>query len=116
MPGAGVQGKPEPKPFDRSAGAPATLAQAVEQLIFQMSLKDKSTVANMLEDELPQLHLTLGGYIIKSFGLAADNTQLLESCRLEAGGTLPKEEDAVALIIKALWQKLQQTHKLRVVK
>ena len=116
MPGTDAPGKPEPRPFNRSAAAPANLAQAVEQLIFQMSLKDKATVANLLEDELPQLHLTLGGYIINSFGLASGNTQLLESCRLEIGGTLPKEEDAVALIIKALWQKLQQTHKLRVVK
>jgi hypothetical protein len=116
MPGAEVPGKSEPDPFNRSAGAPATLAQAVEQLIFQMSLKDKATVANMLEDELPQLHLTLGGYIMNSFRLASGNTQLLESCRPETGGALPKEEDAVALIIKALWQKLQQTHKLRLVK
>jgi hypothetical protein len=116
MPGAEVPGKSQPGPFNRSAGAPATLAQAVEQLILQMSLKDKATVANMLEDELPQLHLTLGGYIMNSFGLASGNTQLLESCRPETGGALPKEEDAAALIIKALWQKLQQTHKLRLVK
>jgi hypothetical protein len=66
--------------------------------------------------EVPQLHLTLGGYIMNSFGLASGNTQLLESCRPETGGALPKEEDAAALIIKALWQKLQQTHKLRLVK
>jgi len=116
MPGAGVQGNPGSKPFNRSTDSPATLTQAVEQLILQMSLKDKATVANMLEDELPRLHLTLGGYIMNSFGLASGNTQLLESCRLETGGTLKKEEEAVAVIVKALWQKLQQTHKLRVVK
>jgi len=116
MPGAGVQDKPVPEPSDRSAGAPATLMQAVAQLIVQMSLRDKATVANMLEDELPQLHLTLGGYIMNRFGLASGNAQLMKSCLLEIGGTLLKEEDAVAVIIKTLWQTLQQTHKLRVVK
>jgi hypothetical protein len=116
MSDAGGQGKPGPEPFNRSAGVPAKLMQAVEQLTAHMSLKDKATVANMLEDELPQLHLTLGAYIMNSFGLASGNTQLMESCRLESGGTQLKAEDAVAVIIKALWQKLQQTHKLRVVK
>jgi hypothetical protein len=35
---------------------------------------------------------------------------------LESDGSFQHKEDAVAIIIKALWQKLRQTHKLRVVK
>lgn len=116
MPGAGVPSSPMPESYNQAASGPSTLVQAVRRLIDQMSLKDKATLANMLEDELPQLHFTLGSYIINKFGLLSGNTQLMESCRLESGGKLQNEEEAAAVIIKALWQRLQQTHKLRVVK
>jgi Circularly permutated YpsA SLOG family/Domain of unknown function (DUF6794) len=115
-PGAGVPGKPMPQSASRSASGPSTLAQAVQRLIAQMSLKDKATVANMLEDELPRLYIRLGDYILNRFGLLSGNAKLMESCRLEVDGPLQKEEDAAAVIIKALWQNLQQTHKMRVVK
>jgi hypothetical protein len=95
---------------------PQSIDEAVERLISQMPLKDKTTVANMSQDELPNLYLTLGGYIMNNFGLLSDNQKLLESCLLEAGGSFQHEEDAVAIIIKALWEKLQQTHRLRVMK
>jgi hypothetical protein len=95
---------------------PQNLNEAVERLISQMPLKDKTTVANMSQDELPNLNLTLGGYIMDNFGLLSGNHNLINSCRLEADGSFQREEDAVAIIIKDLWQKLRQTHRLRVVK
>ena len=95
---------------------PQSVDQAVEGLISQLPLKDKTTVANMSPDELPNLYLSIGDYIMNNFGLLSGNTELIESCRLEADGPFQREEDAVAIIIKALWQKLRQTHKLRVVK
>jgi hypothetical protein len=115
-PGAGVPVKPGAQSASRSASGPSTLSQAVQRLIAQMSLKDKATVANMLEDELPRLYIRLGDYILNRFGLLSGNPKLMESCRLEVDRPLQKEEDAAAVIIKALWQNLQQTHKLRVVK
>jgi hypothetical protein len=116
MPGAGAPPNPVPESADPGVKRPSTLTQAVRQLIAQMPLKDKTTLANMLEDELPRLHSTLGDFIMNKFGLLSGNTKLIESCRLKAGGKFRSEEDAAAVIIKALWQKLQQTHKLRVVK
>jgi hypothetical protein len=116
MPGAGAVNNPKPESSNRPVDVPLTVAQAVQRLMAQMPLKDRTMVANMLEDELPKLHLTLGAYIMNKFGLLAGNTELMESCRLEVGGKLQNEEDAAAVIVKALWQKLQQTHKLRVVK
>ena len=116
-PGAGVPHNPKmPQASSRFATEPSTLAQAVQQLIDQMPLKDKAMVANMQEDELPQLYLKLGNYILNKFGLLSGNTTLMESCRLEAGGKLRNAEEAAADIIKTLWQRLRQTHKLRVVK
>jgi hypothetical protein len=95
---------------------PQSIDEAVEQLISRMPLKDKTTVANMSPDELPNLYLTLGGYIMNNFGLLSGNPKLLESCRLKADGSFRHEEDAVAVIIKALWEKLRHTHRLRVIK
>lgn len=116
MPGANVPSNPMPEFSEPSTTRPSTLVQAVQQLIARMSLKDKATVANMLEDELHQLHLTLSSYIINKFGLLSGNTELFESCRLEINGPIKNEEDAAAVIIHALWKKLQLTHKLRVIK
>jgi hypothetical protein len=98
------------------AQKPQSIDEAVERLIAQMPLKDKTTVANMSQDELPGLNISIGGYIINNFGLLSGNHELLESCRLEVDSPFKHEEDAVSVIIKALWEMLQQTHRLRVIK
>ncbi|MBW2585162.1 MAG: putative molybdenum carrier protein [Deltaproteobacteria bacterium] len=96
--------------------APRTVNEAIDRLISNMPLKDKTTVANMSQIELPNLHLTLGRYIMNNFGLLSGNQELLKSCRSAVKDVLRHEEDAVAIIIDALWKKLQQTHKLRIIK
>ena len=106
-----MQSQAEPPPE-----APRTVGEAVDRLLSNMPLKDKITVANMSHDELPNLHLTLGGYILNNFGLLSGNWELMKSCRSRADSPLQHEEDAVGIILDALWDKLQQTHKLRVVK
>ena len=116
MSGAGnlkdlLQSQAEPPP-----AVPRTLDEAVDRLLSDMPLKDKTTVANMSHVELPNLQLTLGGYILNNFGLLAGNWELMRSCRAQAGNIFQHDEDAVAVIIDALWEKLKKTHKLRVVK
>ena len=98
------------------AEKPYSVKAAVNRLTSLMSLKDKATVANMSYNELSSLYHSLGDYIINSFGPLSRNPSLLESCREEYGRDFEREEDAVAVIIKALWKKLHQTHRLRVVK
>lgn len=95
---------------------PQSVADAVERLISDLPLKDKATVANMSRNELPGLHLNLERYIMSNFGLLSGNRELMESCRSASNEILRHEEDAVTVIITALWEKLQQTHKLRVIK
>ena len=95
---------------------PTTVEEAVEHLLSKMQLKDRATVANMSIGELPDLYMTLGRYIMNKFGLLSGNTKLLDSCRRKARHKLSREEDAVPVIIEALWRKLQRTHKLRLVK
>ena len=95
---------------------PQSVAEAVEGLISKLPLKDKTRVANLSRNELPGLHLSLGTYIMDHFGLLSGNRELVKSCRSASKEKLRHEEDAVTVIINALWQKLQQTHKLRVIK
>jgi hypothetical protein len=95
---------------------PQNVAEAVERLISKLPLKDKTTVANMLRNELPGLRLSLGGYIMNNFGLLSGNRELMKSCRSASKETLRHEGDAVTVILTAMWEKLQQTHKLRVIK
>jgi len=116
MSGAGnlkdlLQSQAEPPP-----AVPRTADEAVDRLLSDMPLKDKTTIANMSHVELPNLQLTLGGYILNNFGLLAGNRELIRSCRAQAGNIFQHDEDAVAVIIDALWEKLRKTHKLRVVK
>ena len=103
-------------PVEPPPSAPRTIDEAVDRLMSNMPLKDKITVANMSPVELPNLHLTLGGYILNNFGLLSGNTELMRSCRMKAKTILQHDEDAVGIIIDSLWDRLQQTHKLRVIK
>lgn len=95
---------------------PQTVDAAVERLFSEMPLRDKTTMANMTEAELVNLEVTLGKYIMNQFGLWAGNRALIESCREFSEYEFNNEEDAAKVIIQALWRRLQNTHKLRVVK
>jgi hypothetical protein len=103
-------------PMQLQMEPPQSVAEAVQRLISSLPLKDKTTVANMSRNELPDLHLSLGVYIMNNFGLLSGNRELMKSCRSASKEILQHEEEAVTVIITALWEKLRQTHKLRVVK
>ena len=65
--------------------------------------------------ELDELHPTLGGYIKETFGLYSGNRTLTRDCMQTAQTSTMLADEAAAIIIKELWKKLQQTHKLRIV-
>jgi hypothetical protein len=95
---------------------PKTVEAALALLTSRMTLKDCTTLANLTEQELASLNYTLGSYIRNKFGLWSGNQALLQSCREASGEGNLHEKDAADVIIKALWQVLRKTHKLRVVK
>ena len=94
---------------------PTTVDEAVNFLISKLSLKDKSAIATMSEDDLGNLHFTLGLYTRNQL-LYPRNDKLLESCRQTAMDKYLHWDQASGVIIKELWGKLKETHKLRVVK
>ena len=100
----------------RSATPPKTVEEAVDRLINQLSLKDRTTISNLAEDELISLHISLGQYIRNEFGLWSGNKDLISSCCTIAKMDKIHENTAATLIIEELWKRLIETHKLRVVK
>ena len=103
--------------FRRSAaaGRPQNVAEAVDRLIMEMQLKDKTTIANLDEHDLGRLHGSLGLRIRNRY-LYPRNDVLLESCRQEVRDKYLHWDQAPAVIIRKMWQKLQKTHRLRIIK
>jgi len=99
----------------KHSNPPKTVNEAVERLINELSLKDKTTIANMAEDDLTTLQFSLGTYIGREFGIWSGNRQLLDSCSVISHDVHLYPNFAPSVIIKELWQCLRETHKLRVV-
>jgi hypothetical protein len=94
---------------------PWTVNGAVEQLMVDMTFRDKARIANMSKDKLSQYHYSSGLYIRKHLNLR-ENYRLLEACRAVAGQNEINPRNASYIILKKLWKKLQQTHGLRIIK
>ena len=95
---------------------PRTVEEAVERLVGELTLKDKTTIANMVENELITLQYTLGAYIRNEFGILSANPSLLQSCELVTGDNDLHPDYAPHVIIRELWKNLRKSHKLRVIK
>lgn len=108
-----VQRERFPQPI---SAPPQSMVGAIDHLERALSLKDKTTIANMAPGELVSLHFTLGNYINTHFDLFTSNVQLLDDCRRCSGqnGLAPK--DAAAVIIKQLWERLRDTYRIRIIK
>ena len=81
-----------------------------------MPLQDKVIMANIKKEELQSLNLTLGVFIRNQLLQKDVNRELFESCIDVSGNDNLNEINAAFLIIEKLWEKLRETHRLRVVK
>jgi len=87
----------------------------VDRLISELSFKDKTKIANMSEVDLVKLNISWGIYIRKEFRLEG-NYPLLKSLKSYTGVNTMTSEQASYIIIKELWEKLQNSHVLKIVK
>jgi hypothetical protein len=94
---------------------PASLDEAVEILLERLPLKDKVRIANLTAEGLDGLRPSLGMYIRNRFKLWIGNPELLQSCRGVTGNDHLNVDDAVMVIIRELWQRLRDSHRLRAV-
>ncbi len=95
---------------------PKTVDEAVERLIYTFDLEDKVKIANMKLNDLLDLPASEHSYFKNALDLLSGNKDLLASCRSVSKEHVYNEDDAIFVIMEALWKKLRQTHKLRVVK
>ena len=94
---------------------PVNIDGAVDTLLSELSFKDKTKIANMSEVDLIKLNISYGIYIRNEFRLWS-NESLLASCGTYAGVNKISPEQASYIIIKELWEKLQSSNVLKVVK
>jgi hypothetical protein len=100
----------------KPSNPPKTVKEAVDRLIDELSLKDRTTIGNLTEEELSVLHINLGEYIRNEFGFWPGNEDLMTSCCFIAKRDKIHNDEVSSIIIKELWNSLRETHKLRVVK
>ena len=96
---------------------PNTVDAVIDEIIVELTLAERVAAADLNEDELRVLVLTLGKYIRHKldqmdFGV---NTKLMKDCLAKSGEPL-NEVNAAAVVLKEVWKRLRKTHRLRVVK
>ena len=96
-------------------GPPKAVEEAVDRLVAEMALKDKTTLANKEEADLIELNFSLGIHIRNKY-LYPRNEKLLESCRQKGMDKYLHWDQASLVIIKELWRRLRESHILRIVK
>ena len=102
--------------LDKLPVLPKTVDEAVDQIITEMPLKDRVYMANIKKEELQSLNLSLGIYIRDKLIKMDVNRELLESCIAVSGNDNLNENYSAFIIMEKLWEKLQETHQLRVIK
>lgn len=95
---------------------PVDLDKAVNMLISRMSLRERCYIAAMPESELVYLDITLGEYIRKTFGTRSGNDGLIQMCREILGKDELGDGEVANIIITRMWERLRNTHALRLIK
>lgn len=92
-----------------------TVDKSVDRIISEMHLRKRITIANLKKEDLKSLNLTLG-ISIRDQHLRKDTNRILfKSCCEVLGKKDISESMATFLIIEKLWEKLRNTHRLRVI-
>jgi hypothetical protein len=100
---------------DEPLPAPASVDEAVGQVIADMPLKDRVTIANMDRNTLESLNSTLGVSIQKRIFKNDVDGKLFTSCLSVSGKDTLDGSGAAFVIIEKLWEKLQKTHRMRII-
>jgi putative molybdenum carrier protein len=95
--------------------APASVDEAVGQLIVDMPLKVRVSIANMEKEDLESLNSTLGVSIQNRILIKDVDGKLFASCLSVSGKDKLDGGGAAFVIIEKLWEKLQKTHRMRII-
>ena len=95
---------------------PKTVDEVVDSILVELSLEEKSIFAYTTDQNLTILTHLLASFIDAKIGDSTVNQELLEDCRRRAGNFDLNATEASKVIIEAIWEKVRETHRLRVVK
>jgi hypothetical protein len=95
---------------------PKTVDEAVDQIISGMTLEERVRMANFDREELRVINYSLSIFIRNQLFMKDINKELFESCRIISGNKNLNESTAAMVIIEKLWERLKETHRLRVIK
>ena len=95
-----------------------TVDAVIDDIIAEMPLDDRVRTANLDEDGVLVLQLALGKYLRSLLNNQSEdvNKKLLKDCIKQSGKETLDKAEAPLYILKELWERLQESHKLRVVK
>ena len=95
---------------------PSTIDEAVDTLLDDLPLLDRSRLACLAPKELDLINRMVGLQIARDFKLWSGNDDLLHDCMAVIEQTGDEDADPTMVIVRAMWKKLQETHVLRLVK
>ena len=95
-----------------------TVDEVIDDIIAEMPLDDRVRTANLDEDGIAVAQLALGKYLryLIDNQSEAVNEKLLKDCIKQSGNKKLDEDEAALYILKELWNRLRETHRLRLVK
>ena len=90
----------------------------ITDIIAEIPLEDKVRFAKLVEDEVQILEAVLSKLISYRLGKLDEkvNEELLKECRAKLGDKSLDHSGAAVYILKELWNRLRETHKLRAIK
>ena len=91
-----------PELIQKSIEPPKTIAETVDRLITVLDDEHKVVIATMPEEDLVNLHFSLGAAIRNAFGFWDPRSQLLISCNQLS------PDDVSDQVIHELWKRLNQ--------
>lgn len=103
-----------PRPMNTEL--PLTIKEAVNLLLADLPLLDRTRLSAMTTEELNMINKAVGFQIAKDFRLWSGNDTLLNACLQAIDDNDEDDSDLTMVIVRAMWQKLQETHVLRLVK
>jgi len=102
--------------MDENNNIPTTITEAVNILLSELTKEDKHRIKDSSEDGLINFHFGLGMTIRNIFSLWKKDSKLLEDCKKSSGDPSLHVDDASAMIIKTLWERLQEFPPPKIVK
>ena len=86
---------------------PQTVDEVADLLISDLPPREMNTLSDMSENEFFRLYNSVANYVLDEFKIWTGNDELLASCLNQVTGeTRSSEADPAMIILRRVWQKL----------